>query len=83
MTIQMGIVKSTVMISIGLSEYLILPMVKLQIMHYYLISFSTNWICPHFKFPVYSKVFLKAIFIKLFLNSILHYTVRKYIFISF
>lgn len=61
---QMGNEKSTVMISIGLSEYLILTMVKLQIMHYYLISFSTNLICPHFKFPVYSKVFLKVIFKK-------------------
>lgn len=41
MTIQKEIMKPTVMISIGLSKYLILTMIKQQNMHYYFISFST------------------------------------------
>jgi len=41
MTIQMEYMKPTVMISIGLSEYLILTIVKQQNMHYYFISFGT------------------------------------------
>lgn len=40
-TIQMGIVKPTIVISIGLSEYFILIMVYQKTMHNYLINFST------------------------------------------